>query len=190
MQYVLIEVFSHISKSHVEYEQQAQFWESDVKNQSRIHWRDRLRTNLNETQFGSQVHNWTAPNSIVRGVCWDGTKSHRMRHVSREVICIWFWSGSKFELFIFLYFLARNIDHVSFGRSGSLFLARKCWSGSKFESFLHRIQFLFEFWETERFEFWANSKSNAYDFTWDMSHSMTFWPISPYPSYDAFKYQS
>ena len=51
----------------------------------------------------------------------------------------------------FSLFFPRNIDHVSFGRSGSLFLARKCWSGSKFESFLPRIQFLFEFWATSIF---------------------------------------
>ena len=88
-----------------------------------------------------------------------------MTHAS---ICIWFWDGSKFEPFIFLLFLPRNIDHVSFGQSGSLFLARKFWSGSKFESLLPRIQFLFEFW--------AISKSNANAVTWHCLHRWLFEP--------------
>ena len=78
-------------------------------------------------------------------------KKSSMETMSRASICIWFWSGSQFEPFIFLLFLPRNPDHVSFGRSGSLFLARKYWSGSKLDSFLPRIQFLFEFWAFSEF---------------------------------------
>ena len=35
---------------------------------------------------------------------------------------------------------------------------------------------------------WAISISHAYDFTWDMSPSITFWAISPYPPYQCTKY--
>ena len=37
--------------------------------------------------------------------------------------------------------------------------------------------------DSESFSNWAISISHAYDFTWDMSPSMTFWAISPYPPY-------
>ena len=52
-------------------------------------------------------------------------KKSSMETMSHARICIWFWDDWKFEPFIFLLFLARNIDHVSFDRSGSLFLAQK-----------------------------------------------------------------
>jgi len=60
---------------------------------------------------------------------------------SHDWLCIWNRDGSKFEPFIFPLFSLRNIDHVSFCRSGSLFLARKNWDGSKFESFWFEFNF-------------------------------------------------
>ena len=75
------------------------------------------------------------------GVWWDGSKSHRRMSMTHDRLCIWNRDGSKFEPFIFLLFSLRNIDHVSFCRSGSLFLARKNWDGSKFESFCFEFNF-------------------------------------------------
>ena len=51
---------------------------------------------------------------------------------------------AKFEPFIFALFSSRNIDHVIFCQSSSLFWARKGRDGSKSESLLPRIQFLFK----------------------------------------------
>ena len=55
---------------------------------------------------------WLLRDSFIRGVWWDGSKSHRMRHFSREVICcIWyaweiemaqFQNGSKSRSRVFL----------------------------------------------------------------------------------------
>ena len=60
--------------------------------------------------------------------------------MTHDSICIWNRDGSKFESFIFLSFFLRNIDHVSFCRSGSLFLARKNRDGSKFGEKLNSRQ--------------------------------------------------
>ena len=65
--------------------------------------------------------------------------------------------------------MAQILDHVPFCWDGSLFGPRKI------EMTRDR--------DFERFWNWAISISHAYDFTWDMSPSMTFWAISPYPSY-------
>ena len=77
---------------------------------------------------------------FLRGVWWDGSKSHRRSSMTHDRICIWNRDGSKFEPFILLWFSLRNIDHVSFCRSGSIFLARKNWDGSKFGEKLNSKQ--------------------------------------------------
>ena len=55
----------------------------------------------------------------------NGSKSHRRNSITDDRICIKNRDGSKFELFIFPLFSLRNMDHVSFCRSGSLFKLEK-----------------------------------------------------------------
>ena len=78
--------------------------------------------------------------TVIRGGRWDGSKSHRRSSLTHDRICIWNRDGSKFEPSIFPLFSLRNIDHVSFCRSGSLFLARKNRDGSKFGEKLNSRQ--------------------------------------------------
>ena len=77
---------------------------------------------------------------------WDSSKNHRRRiSLSCDEICMWFWDGSKFELFSFSLISARKRDHVS-----------KFWDGSLLSS-KHVIDLR------------AISKSQAYFITWQIS---------------------
>jgi len=107
---------------------------------------------------------------MIWGVCWDGSKSDPMRHVSREVICMQNRDGSiskwiKISITCFLLrWLTFSIIRIEIAKNGS---SQKKTRDRNFEPF----------WN------WAISISHACDFTWNMSHSMTFWAISPNPPY-------
>ena len=122
---------------------------------------------------------------FIRGVCWDGSKSHRRRHVSREVIyCIWyareiemvqFQNGSKSRSRFFTE-MAHFFNHKN--RDGS-----KKWAISVKR---HVIEILSHF-EIEPSRFLLQMTSRE-------SHSMTFRAISLYgmvhtvwsPVYDSY----
>ena len=111
----------------------------------------------------------------IRGVWWDGSNSHRRRHVSREVICMKNRDGSiskwlKISIMCLFAEMAHFLSHLDFSRPQKVSHLSKKTRDRDFEPF----------WN------WAISISHAYDFTWDMSPSMTFWAISPYPPYTYF----
>ena len=135
----------------------------------------------------------------IRGIWWDGSKSHRKRHVSREVICMRNWDGSTWKWL--------KISITCFFAEMAHFSRLKIQDGSKFEAFRFsnscsfRILSHLDYFSTEKvshlsrktrdrdsepFSNWAISISHAYHFTWDMSPSMTFWAISPFPLYTEF----
>ena len=95
-------------------------------------------------------------------------------------ICMWFWDGEKFEPFGFYLISARNIDHVSKFRAGSIF---EFWNSEMAQLLSSEISRWLKLWhvidelkfnrrfqlETEWFEIWAISKSNAYAIMWQIS---------------------
>ena len=74
-----------------------------------------------------------------------------------------------------------------------IFSILKFWDGSKFEKKMNSSYRTFRILshlkneardrDFDPFRNWSISKSHAYDFTWNMPASMTFWAISNYPLY-------
>ena len=104
-----------------------------------------------------------------------------LKKSSKETCLTWSYMHEKSRWLNFN--MAQNLDHVSFCLDGSLFEQSRFFSAQKVSHLSKKTRDR----DFEPFWNWAISISHAYNFTWNMSPSMTFWAISPYHPYFEWK---
>ena len=75
--------------------------------------------------------NWEIAKLAIWGEWWDGSNSHRWRQCHMPAYAFDFEMAQNSKHLFFSYFLLEIL--ITFGRNGSLVIARKNWDGSKFE---------------------------------------------------------